>query len=126
MTTQQFELPVVCPTCQAMRTAWSIERRYASDSGTEQATYKCGCRMECYLSYKRHDIREECPQNPAQQATAAREEATDEAGASALEVCEHAESATSALVAHSQAIPVRSEVMVCDEPWGEAAVALPD
>ena len=50
----------------------------------------------------------------------------DEAGASALEVCEHAESATSALVAHSQAIPVRSEVMVCDEPWGEAAVALPD
>ena len=83
-TTQQFELPVVCPTCQAMRTAWSIDRRYASDSGIEQATYKCGCRMECYLSYKRHDIREECPQNPLQQAKVAREKVIDEAVAKVL------------------------------------------
>ena len=84
MTTQQFELPVVCPTCQAMRTAWSIDRRYASDSGIEQATYKCGCRMECYLSHKRHDSREECPQNPLQQAKIAREKVIDEAVAEVL------------------------------------------
>ena len=84
MTTQEFELPVVCPTCQAMRTAWGIERRYASDSGTEQATYKCGCRMECYLSHKRYDIREECPKNPAQIAKAAREKVIDEAVAKVL------------------------------------------
>lgn len=73
MTTQEFELPVSCPTCKAIRTVWSVERRYASDSGQEYATYKCGCRMECYLSHKRHDIREECPKNPAQIAKAARE-----------------------------------------------------
>lgn len=24
MTTQQFELPAACPTCQAMRTEWNI------------------------------------------------------------------------------------------------------
>ncbi len=56
MTTQEFELPVSCPTCKAIRTVWSVERRYASDSGQEYATYKCGCRMECYLSHKRHDL----------------------------------------------------------------------
>lgn len=67
-----------------MRTAWGIERRYASDSGTEQATYKCGCRMECYLSHKRYDIREECPKNPAQIAKAAREKVIDEAVAKVL------------------------------------------
>ena len=84
MTTQEFGLPVSCPTCQAMRTVWGIDRRYVSDSGTEQATYKCGCRMECYLSHKRHDILEECPQNPAQQAKAAREKVIDEAVAKVL------------------------------------------
>lgn len=84
MTSQQFELPVVCPTCQAVRTVWRIDREHASDSGIEQASYKCGCRMECYLSHKRHDMREECPQNPAQRAKAAREKAIDEAVAKVL------------------------------------------
>jgi hypothetical protein len=37
--------------------------------------------------------------------------ATVLAGASALDVCEHDDSATSALDAHSHAIPVRSEVI---------------
>jgi hypothetical protein len=40
--------------------------------------------MECYLSHKRHDIREECPQNPAQLAKAAREKVIDEAVAKVL------------------------------------------
>lgn len=83
-TTQQFELPAVCPNCQEIRTTWSIDRRYVSDSGIEQATYKCGCRMECYLSHKRHDIREECPQNPVQRAKTAREKVIDEAVAKVL------------------------------------------
>lgn len=84
MTTQEFELPVSCPTCKAIRTVWSVERRYASDSGKEYATYKCGCRMECYLSHKHHNIREECPKNPAQIAKAAREKVIDEAVAKLL------------------------------------------
>ena len=84
MTTQEFELPVSCPTCKAIRTVWGIDRRYASDPGQEHATYKCGCRMECYLSHKRHDIREECPQNPAQLAKTAREKVIDEAVAKVL------------------------------------------
>lgn len=84
MTTQEFELPVSCPTCKAIRTVWSIDRRYASDPGQEHATYKCGCRMECYLSHKRHDIRDECPKNPAQIAKAAREKVIDEAVAKVL------------------------------------------
>jgi len=84
MTTQEFELPVSCPTCKAIRTVWGIDSRYASDPGQEHATYKCGCRMECYLSHKRHDIREECPQNPAQLAKTAREKVIDEAVAKVL------------------------------------------
>ena len=84
MTTQEFELPVSCPTCQALRTVWSIDRQYASGPGQEHATYKCGCRMECYLSHKRHDTREECPKNPAQIAKAVREKVIDEAVAKVL------------------------------------------
>jgi hypothetical protein len=40
--------------------------------------------MECYLSHKRHDSREECPQNPLQQAKIAREKVIDEAVAEVL------------------------------------------
>jgi len=40
--------------------------------------------MECYLSHKRHDTLEECPQNPAQQAKAAREKIIDETVAKVL------------------------------------------
>lgn len=68
VTTQQFELPANCPTCQAMRTVWNIDRRYVSYADMEQATYKCGCRIECYLPHRRHDIREECPKSPGQVA----------------------------------------------------------
>lgn len=81
MVTQHFELPAACPTCQAMRTEWNINHKYTS---MEYATYKCGCRIECYLSHKRPDIREECPKSPRRVAALKREAEIDAAVAKTL------------------------------------------